>query len=353
MVSTATEMTVTNIYLVDPADWTFTEQFYMNYSTAGDARPAVIAALPALVGLALVIAATFWLMGRLARTRVLADASRNMAIPPGAAAPPLAVLMWMMVLTLLAIPVASLVIKAGFYVPLGGEVPQRSWSAIKAWEVVRQTPDRFGEEFGWTALIAVPAATLAIAVALTLAWPARRGGWWMLPAMIVSTLCLATPGPLVGVSLIHIFNGRWSGPLALLYHDTLVPTILATTVRTLPLAVLLVWHSLATIRDDELAAASLDGAGPLRSLWSVALPQRWLTICGAWLASLAIAAGDLAWSLLVIPPGVDTLPRRVFGLVHAGVDEQVAGICLIVIFAYAVIAGLVLSAWRWRSYTAL
>src|SRR5687768_7477756 len=35
-VSTATEMTVTNIYVVDPAQWTFTEQFYMNYSTAAD-----------------------------------------------------------------------------------------------------------------------------------------------------------------------------------------------------------------------------------------------------------------------------------------------------------------------------
>jgi iron(III) transport system permease protein len=352
VVSTATEMAVTNIYVVDPAWWTFTEQFYMNYSAADDAREAVIAVLPALIGLALVILAALWLLARLASSRIIASASRGWAIPAGQAAPPLAALLWAIVLALVAIPVASLVVKAGFVVTQVGQERHRGWSGNQAWQVVRETPWRFRKEFAWTGKIALPAATLAVVAALVLAWPARRGGWRTLPALVVSTICLATPGPLVGATMIHAFNGPWSGPLALLYHDTLVPTILATTVRALPLATLLVWHSLATLRDDELSAAALDGAGSLRSLWLVALPQRWLAIGGAWLAALAIASGDLAWSLLVIPAGVDTVPRRIFGLVHIGVEEQVAGICLVAIAGYALLAGVVLSIWQWRSYTA-
>src|SRR3954465_10838266 len=43
VVSTTSEMTVTNIYLVDPRQWTFTERFYMRLagSDAGDAAIAV------------------------------------------------------------------------------------------------------------------------------------------------------------------------------------------------------------------------------------------------------------------------------------------------------------------------
>ena len=352
-ICTATDMTVTNIYVIDPAQWTFTEQFYMNYSLAGDARPAVIAVLPALVGLVLVILATFWLLSRLASARITSGGSRSAGLHVGAAAGPLAALLWTIVLVLVAVPLTSLVVKAGFYVDQSGARPQPGWSGTEAWEVVLLTPHRFSEEFRWTAIIALPTATLAIAIALALAWPARRGGWHALPAMVVSTICLATPGPLVGAALIAVFDVPWSDLLFWLYDDTLVPTILATTVRSLPLSVLLVWHSLATLRDDELAAAALAGASPLGVLWKVALPQRWPALSGVWLAALAISAGDLAWSHLVAPPGVDTLPRRVFGLVHIGVEEQVAGICLIVTAAYALVAGLVLSVWRWRSYTAL
>jgi ABC-type spermidine/putrescine transport system permease subunit II len=48
-----------------------------------------------------------------------------------------------------------------------------------------------------------------------------------------------------------------------------------------------------------------------------------------------------AWSYLALPPGLDTLQRRVFGLVHSGVEEQVAAISLVMIAASAVLAVLI------------
>ncbi|MEX2173371.1 MAG: ABC transporter permease subunit [Pirellulaceae bacterium] len=350
-VSTASEMTVTNIYLIAPEDMTYTEQFYMNFSLSSDATRATLGVLPALAGLALTIGATFWLLAKLTSRRVLAGASRGIVFPTGMSSIPLTALLWGGVLVLLGVPLASLLVKAGFEVALIDGVRHRGWSAAKAWEVIRQTPWLFRYEFGWTAAIAMPAATLAIAVAIGLAWPVRRDMWRVVPTLLASVVCLAIPGPLVGVAAIYVFNGRWSGPLADLYHETLVPSILTTTIHAFPLAALIVWHSFASLRDEELAAATLDGAGPGQTLWRIALPQRWPAIAGAWLAAFAIAAGDLAWSLLVLPPGVDTLPRRVFGLVHAGVEEQVAGICLVVVAVYIVLAGLVLSLLGRRSYT--
>jgi iron(III) transport system permease protein len=56
--------------------------------------------------------------------------------------------------------------------------------------------------------------------------------------------------------------------------------------------------------------------------------------------SLAVAASDLGATLLVTPPGVSTLAMRVFGLLHAGVDDQVAGICLMNVVLCVLLASL-------------
>jgi hypothetical protein len=101
-------------------------------------------------------------------------------------------------------------------------------------------------------------------------------------------------------------------------------------------------HSFRTLDGDVLAAAALDGASPWRVFWRIALPQRWMALVAAWLAAFAIAAGDLAWAQLVRPAGMDLIQRRVFGLVHSGVEEQVAAISLVNVIAYAALAGSIL-----------
>jgi iron(III) transport system permease protein len=337
-VATASDMTVTNIYLIDPAEMTYTEQFYMNYSTAADAKQAALAVLPGLVSLVVLILATLWMLAVVASERTLGSRIERVALAAGRGTWALAVLLWGVILTLITVPLASLIIKAGFVVVQSDGQRARGWSAAKAWEVVRTAPSEFRDEFLWTLTIAISAATLALLLAIVLAAPARRGGWLSLPAIAACVLALATPGPLVGVLLMRAFNQPWSPLLIYLYDRTALVPVIAQAMRALPIAVLVVWHSLATLSDDELAAAALDGAGPLRRLAAIVLPQRWPALAGAWLAALAIAAGDLAWSHLVMPPGIETVQRRVFGLIHYGADEQVAGICLVVVAAYGVLA---------------
>jgi iron(III) transport system permease protein len=58
----------------------------------------------------------------------------------------------------------------------------------------------------------------------------------------------------------------------------------------------------------------------------------------AWLVALAVATGDLAAGILVVPPGMETLSRRIFGLIHYGIEDQVAGICLAQVALFGLIA---------------
>ena len=77
-----------------------------------------------------------------------------------------------------------------------------------------------------------------------------------------------------------------------------------------------------------LDSAATEGCGSVGQLGRIVLPQRIPALGVAWLIGLALALGDLTASILVVPPGVETLSIHVFNLVHYGVEDQVAGICL-------------------------
>ena len=60
----------------------------------------------------------------------------------------------------------------------------------------------------------------------------------------------------------------------------------------------------------------------------VVLPNRWVAVLCAWFVAVSLAAGELTTSILLVPPGVNTLAIRIFGLVHYGVEDRLAALCL-------------------------
>jgi len=77
-----------------------------------------------------------------------------------------------------------------------------------------------------------------------------------------------------------------------------------------------------------LDSAATEGCGSLGQLGRIVLPQRLPALAVAWLIGLALALGELTASILVVPPGVQTLSIHIFNLVHYGAEVEVAGICL-------------------------
>ena len=75
----------------------------------------------------------------------------------------------------------------------------------------------------------------------------------------------------------------------------------------------------------------------MRNVWA---------LVGTLLLTFALSFGELSASQLVLPPGIDTLPRLMLGLLHAGVDEITAAIAILIaatifvvtLFAYGLIA---------------
>ena len=88
------------------------------------------------------------------------------------------------------------------------------------------------------------------------------------------------------------------------------------------------WFAFHSISPAVLDAARVDGAGRWSQLIRIVLPIRWSALLLAWLMCAVIAMGDLAASVLTVPPGVMTLQIQIFTLLHYGVEDVVAGISL-------------------------
>jgi iron(III) transport system permease protein len=106
--------------------------------------------------------------------------------------------------------------------------------------------------------------------------------------------------------------------------------------RSFPIAFVLAHAAVNTIDIRLHEAAELDGASwPVR-LWRIDLPLLGTSLVGSWIICLAWGMAELSGTILSLPPGVTTLSIRIFNLVHYGVDDQLAGICL----AHLIICGL-------------
>lgn len=258
----------------------------------------------------------------------------------------LAALIWGVLLLVIGIPIANLVYKAGVRVEQVGLDRIRVWSWDQFVQYVIPLPGayrstaiwRYQQEFAWTLTIAACTASVVLAASLPLALLARRRSFAALPAALVVALGMAFSGPLVALGIVCLRTSSSSRFATWLFDETVFAPLLATSCRALPLAVLICWVAVITLNRRVLEAATLDGAGAVRRFLTVVLPLRKRAFGLAWLVAFAVAYGDLSSSILVVPPGIMTLPMRVFDQLHAGVDDRVAAICLTSLGGFFVIA---------------
>jgi iron(III) transport system permease protein len=242
-----------------------------------------------------------------------------------------ATIVWLVAAAILLLPMIGLVWKTGIAVQQIGEGYSRSWSIEKAAAMVVRSPWDQRREWAWSAAIGVSAALAAAVIGILLAWLARvrRGAVPPLTAKIV--IGLAIPAPLWGVWVIKLLSHSHDSvfaPLTVLYDRTLAAPILVQTIRALPLVSLWLWSQFSSIPRDLVEAARSEGAGAFSQLMRVALPLRLPAVATAALAGLLIAFGEVSATLLVVPPGVTTISVRVFQLIHYGIDDRVAAVCL-------------------------
>ncbi len=336
----AGEMTVTDLFAIR----TYAEEIYTTLAAQSDEPP--VGAAPGILLIAWLLFAGLTLAARLTPSDRPLSLRARWIFRLGVYRWPLAAFVGLLLVLLIGVPLGNLAYQAGILVVQSDAGWTRSWSLGKCASMIVGSLGDCRREVRWSLLIGVFSATTAVGTAAIFAWLARRGGWRSGIILFMTALALAVPGPLIGLALLWL-RGVWV--LRWLVDHWIFAPWAALTIRSLPPSLLILWYAFRTIPPAILDAAEMDGAGPAARFWRIALPSRISAVLLAWLVAFAVAMGDLAASILVVPPGVTTLSIHLFGLLHYGVQDKVAGACLALLAVFATIAAGILGlVGRWN-----
>ena len=244
------------------------------------------------------------------------------------------------------VPIGNVLYRCGYCVKPVDGVAAASFSVEQFSESLSRALTDFGSEFFWSTVIAWVAATMILTLAVVIGWLAIARSGWRYVLLLSIAISLTLPGPLVGVTISDLFATVQSSLLIWLYDRTIFAPVLATSIFCWPLAAMLVWYLFSRIDRDSLHSARLDGASWLRQLWHFGVLGNKSALAGAWLLTFALCFGELSATQLVLPPGMDTLPRLMLGLLHAGVDEMTAALTIVISGTVFVLSLLAYAAFR-------
>src|SRR5262249_16982327 len=142
------------------------------------------------------------------------------------------------------------------------------------------------------------------------------------------TLMLFTiPGTVTGIGLIALWNRPFTG---FLYASAGMIT-LAYLAQYTGLSSRIVQGTLSNVPPSREEAAQMSGAPWLARVWYIMIPPALPGIAAAWAIAFVFCFRDLGASMLVYPPGQDTLPIRVFTMMANGAPSLVSALCVMLV----------------------
>lgn len=343
IVQCGTEMTVTDLFRVR----TYAEELYSQMAAHGQPLRALQETGWGWLLLGFLFVAIVWMAVTLMPHLRHGAGRSQRCFPLGRWKVPTFLFVLLGMVLLIGVPLASLVYQAGLEVVPKGQSIVRFWSPSKAVTLTVETLiqfdgtntptwGRFSKEILRSILVAGCTATLAVVLSLPLAWWARQG--IRLPALLALAITAAIPMPLWGIGTIQLLNQPELPWLIALYDRSILAPLLVQTIRAMPLALLILWPALQTIPQHRFDQAALDGCRPIVQLLAVALPQRKAALTVAWLLSFCLAFGELGATMLVAPAGFELVSVHIFNLLHAGVNDLVASLYLVLLVLFTLIA---------------
>ncbi|MEQ1856398.1 MAG: ABC transporter permease subunit [Longimicrobiales bacterium] len=202
-------------------------------------------------------------------------------------------------------------------------------------------PEAFAR--GWDALVrslgyAAAGATLLTVIGFALGYLIQRRALSIWRAVDSLTILLfVLPSTVVGIGLIALWNRPTLGAVYGTAWLVLVGYVAQYTAVTSRATV----AGLSAIPRAAEEAARLAGAGWFRRVALIVAPLASRSLCAAWIVAYLLCVRDTGLTMMIYPPGGDTLPVRTFTLMANGAPPLIAALCVMMIAAAVIPLGVI------------
>ncbi len=143
----------------------------------------------------------------------------------------------------------------------------------------------------------------------------------------LTVVLFAMPSTVIGIGLISL----WNQPSTTFIYATPAIILLGYIAQYTALSSRITVSTLSQIPVSMEEAAEISGAGWLRQMALIIAPLAKRGLAGAWLVCYIFCLRDTGITMMVYPPGRDTLPVRIFSLMANGPPDLIAALCIILI----------------------
>jgi len=155
-------------------------------------------------------------------------------------------------------------------------------------------------------------------------------------------LPLAIPATTIGIGLIGIWNRTY---VDIIYGSSLI-IIMGYVARFIPFSVIIFLSGIAQVSHHLEEAAVLAGSSFYNRIRKIIIPLSKQNMFAVLFIIFILSLGELGTTLLIIPPGRETIPIKIYNLMHYGADQLVAALCLTLIGIVLVISMIFLVCYR-------
>lgn len=191
--------------------------------------------------------------------------------------------------------------------------------------------------------IAVAGSAATLALGFFVACIIRSAGTRMATFLsLAAFLPLAIPGTTIGIGMIAV----WNRPYLDAFYGSTMMMLMGYIARFIPFAVIIVLSGLEQIRPEFEESAVLAGRSFFSRMIMILIPLLRKHILVVFIMGFILCFGELGTTLLIIPPGSETLPVKLYNLMHYGAEQMVSALCLIVAGVVSAGSAVFLAVWK-------
>ncbi len=294
-------------------------EIFIQFSAFYDEKAATLLSFPLITITLILVLLQKWHMGGRSYVNLAAGSKKGITYHIGRLKP-LALISCILVFCLsVFIPLAVLFKQAG---PLSNYIRALSTSI---------------GQIAYSMTLAALGGLLTISLAFFISYFIERAkGKAVIALELGSLIPFAIPATTIGIGLIKV----WNRPIIDFVYGCPLIIILGYIAHFIPFTIRATSSGVKQISPNLEEAGFLSTASWTKVMRRVVIPLVMPSLIAGFFITFILSLGELGTTLLIIPPGKETIPIKIYNLMHYGADQMVAALCLILIGIILAFSGL-------------